>query len=265
MMRRRIGLALLAGVFSLGLAMAGFSQSVPGGGSWTSYLKKIDDHTNFIDTDFSAEYAITQTKPGEGSTFNRAMLFRRDRKQQFLVLLVEPVEDKGKGYLMIEGGIWLYDPRDRRFTFTSAQDAFRNTNARNSDFALSNLTGLYRVVSATKEKLGGFDCDRLELEATSPDAPFPKKTIWVSSGDYALRMSREYSLSGQLLRTVAYQYTKYAGRDVPSKVLIVDELRKKVVGGKEQKESTIIVITSPSFEALPQGLFTKDYLERISK
>jgi hypothetical protein len=193
------------------------------------------------------------------------MLFRRDRKQQFLVLLVEPVEDKGKGYLMIEGGIWLYDPRDRRFTFTSAQDAFRNTNARNSDFALSNLSGLYRVVSASKEKLGGFDCDRLELEATSADAPFPKKTIWVSTGDYALRMSREYSLSGQLLRTVAYQYTRYAGRDVPSKVLIVDELRKKVVAGKEQKESTVIMITSPSFEALPQGLFTKEYLERISK
>jgi len=232
---------------------------------WAAYLGKVDDHTNFGGADFSAEYSITQVKPGEGSTFNKAVVFRRDRAQQFLVLLVEPAEDKGKGYLMMEGGIWLYDPRDRRFTFTSAQDAFRNTNARNSDFALSNLAGLYRVVSATREKLGGYDCDRLELEATSKDAPFPKKTIWVSTGDYALRMSREYSLSGQLLRTVAYQYTQYEGRDVPSKVLIVDELKKKVVGGKEQKESTTIVIAKPSFEALPQGLFTKEYLERLGK
>ncbi len=233
--------------------------------SWPDFLKKVDDHSNFPDRDFSAEYAITQTKPGEGSTLTKAVTFRRDTKSQFLVLLVEPVEDKGKGYLMIGGGIWLYDPRDRRFTFSSAQDAFRNTDARYSDFALSNLAGYYKVDSASKEKLGIFDCDRLELTAESPDAPFPRETIWVSSSDSALRMKREYSLSGQLLRTVAFQYQRLEGLDVPAKVLIIDELKKKVVQGQEQRESTMIVLTKPSFAPLPAGLFSKEYLERISK
>lgn len=229
-----------------------------------AYLKKVDDHTNFADTDFSADYAITQVKPGEGTTFNRAVVFRRDRRSQFLVLLVEPVEDKGKGYLMIEGGIWLYDPKDGRFTFTSSQDAFRNTNARNSDFALSNLAGYYKVDRAAKEKLGIFDCDRIDLVAVSPDAPFPRKTIWVSA-DFALRMSKEYSLSGQLLRTVAFQYQRLSGRDVPSKVILIDELKKKTVAGAEQKETTTILITKPSFDVLPSNLFSKEYLARMGK
>lgn len=250
----------LTSLMLVSLAAAGFCADGP----WPAFLARVDDHTNFIDTDFSSEYAITQSKPGEGSSFTRAVVFRRDRNSEFLVLLVEPAEDKGKGYLMIEGGIWLYDPRDRRFTFTSSQDAFRNTNARNSDFAISKLAGQYRVDTASREKLGVFDCDRLELVATSPDAPFPRKTIWVSA-DYTIRMSREYSLSGQLLRTVAFQYQRTAGRDVPAKVVIIDELKKKLVAGKEQKETTTIVVTKPSFEKLPGNLFTKEYLERIAK
>lgn len=255
-MRRSIFLVVTFFLLSLGLGAEGSQDPI---------LKKVDDHTNFPDRDFSGEYTVTQKKPGEGSTITKAVVFRRDRTAQYLVLLVEPVEDRGKGYLMLEGGIWLYDPRDRRFTFTSSQDAFRNTNARNSDFALSNLAGQYHITSSSKEKLGIFDCDRFELEATTKDAPFPRKTIWVSTGDSALRMSKEYSLSGQLLRTVAYQYQRYQGRDVPAKVVIVDELKKKLVAGQAQKETTVIEVVKPSFESLPTELFTKEYLERISK
>lgn len=255
MINKRIAISILA----LGLCL-----SVSTAQDWPSYLKAVDDHVNFLDRDLSAEYTITQIRPGEGSSLTKAVVFRRDSKAQFLVMLVEPAEDKGKGYLMMEGGIWLYDPHDRRFTFTSSQDAFRNSNARNSDFALSSLADYYRVEKASKEKLGIFDCDRLELLATSPEAPFPRKTIWVSA-EGALRMSKEYSLSGQPLRTVAFQYQRLAGRDVLSKALIIDELRKRLVGGEEQNETTTIIVANPSFTALPAGLFTKEYLERISK
>lgn len=252
---------LLLPLVLLTMATGSFCADLP----WVDFLGKVDDRTNFVDVDFSSEYSITQSKPGEASSFTKAIVFRRDRRSEFLVLLVEPVADKGKGYLMIEGGIWLYDPHDRRFTFTSAQEAFRNTNARNSDFALSDLAGQYRVERASKEKLGVFDCDKLELVATTPNAPFPKKTVWVS-GEYAIRMSREYSLSGQLLRTVAYQYQKAAGgRDVPAKVVIIDELKKKLVSGVEQKEMTTIIVSKSSFAKLPANLFTKEYLERIAK
>jgi hypothetical protein len=230
----------------------------------TANLKQVDSRANFMDSDFAAEYAITQSDPGEGKTFTKVLIFKRDRKEQFMALLVEPVEDKGKGYLMVEGGIWLYDPRDRRFTYSSTQDAFRNTNARNSDFAVSKLASQYRIVASKKEKLGVFDCDRLDLEATTPDAPFPRRSVWIST-DNSVRMSKDYSLSGQLLRTVAFQYVTLAGRLVPSRIVMQDELKKKIVGGKEEKASTSIVITKHSFASLPDSLFTKEYLERIGR
>jgi hypothetical protein len=229
-----------------------------------AFLRAVDSRSNFLDNDFAAEYSIEQDKPGEGATVTKAALFRRDRKALFLVLLLEPLEDKGKGYLVVEGGIWFYDPKDRRFTFKDAKEAFRGTDARNSDFALSDLAGQYKVTGESKEKLGIFACRRLELEATTVDAPFPKRSVWISE-DNAVRMSRDYGQSGQLFRTVAYQYQSFQGRYVPAKIVIVDELKKKVVQGKESKETTTLTVSRPSFADLPSSLFTKDYLERMSK
>lgn len=258
MHRSSLRAALAATLFAL-FSTLSFAQSGD-----KEILRRIDARINFMDRDYAAEYAITQSDPGAGKTFTKALIFKRDRREQFLALLVEPAADKGKGYLMVEGGIWLYDPRDRRFTFSSAQDAFRNTNARNSDFAVSKLASQYRILGSAKEKLGVYDCDRLELEATTNDAPFPKRTIWVSA-EGTLRMAKDYSLSGQLLRTVAYQYEKLGSREVPSRIVMLDELKKKLVGGKEEKASTSIIISKQSFAELPDNLFTKEYLERIGK
>jgi hypothetical protein len=78
-------------------------------------------------------------------------------------------------------------------------------------------------------------------------------------------MARDYSLSGQLLRTVAFQYVQIAGRNVQSRIVMLDELKKKMVGGKEEKATTSIVISKQSMATLPDALFTKEYLERIGK
>jgi hypothetical protein len=231
---------------------------------YVSFLRQVDDRMNFLGGDFAAQYDIRQDKPGEGSTLTTAALFRRDRKAQFLVLILEPEEDKGKGYLVVDGGIWFYDPKDRRYTFKDAKEAFRGTNARNSDFALSNLAGQYKVVGESTEKLGIYPCRRLELEATTSDASFPKRSIWISE-DKLVRMSRDYGQSGQLFRTVAYQYQVFQGKSVPAKVVIVDELKTKIIQGAAKKEMTTLTVSKPSFQDLPSTMFTKDYLERMSK
>jgi outer membrane lipoprotein-sorting protein len=251
----RLLLCLLLSAIALGLY---------GEEDYASFLRQVDEKMNFLSGDFAAQYDIKQDKPGEGSSLTTAALFRRDRKAQFLVLILEPEEDKGKGYLVVDGGIWFYDPKDRRYTFKDAKEAFRGTNARNSDFALSNLAGQYKVTGESSEKLGIYPCTRLELEATTTDASFPKRSIWVSE-DKLLRMSRDYGQSGQLFRTVAYQYQVFQGKSVPSKVVILDELKTKIIQGATKKETTTLTISKPSFQDLPSTMFTKDYLERMSK
>lgn len=229
-------------------------------------LKTVDALVSFPDSDFSAEYAVEQNKPGIGASLTNVVIFRRDHDAKYLILIMDPPADKGKGYLKIGESMWLYDPVARRFNFTSSKERFQNSNARNSDFTRSNFAGDYDFVSAQREKLGKFDCWVLNLKANNDGVSFPITKIWVSSGDNLVRKTEDYSLSGQLMRTTAVPtYQKVGNRFVPVMMLIVDNLRGKTINGKFENETTRITITKPSLSRLPDLVYTQAYLEKVSK
>jgi len=228
-------------------------------------LKNIDAMVTFDQSDFSAECKILQTKPGEGSTTMSAALFRRDKSQTYLIIILEPKTDRGKGYLKIDQGLWLYDPKARKFEFTSSKERFQNSNARNSDFTQSNFADDYEVTASNRETLGKFDCWVLDLKAASMEVTFPICKIWISD-DNLVRKTQDYSLAGQILRTtVMPSYQKVGERYIPNLILIIDALRGKTIGGKFENETTEITITKPSLEKLPDALFTKAYLEKMAR
>jgi outer membrane lipoprotein-sorting protein len=232
---------------------------------FVAMLKRVDGLVTFDQSDFSAEYAITQTKPGEGKTTTKAAIFRRDKNQKYLILILEPKGDRGKGYLKIDQGLWLYDPKARKFDYTSSKERFQNSNARNSDFTRSNFAGDYRIVGSKRERLGSYDCWVLNLKASSADVAFPISKLWISD-DNLVRKTEDYSLSGQLLRTTAMpSYQQVGSRFIPSSITIVDALRGKKIGGTFLSETTEISISKPSLEKLPDALFTKAYLEKFGK
>jgi len=225
-------------------------------------LAKIDAQVTFTKTDFSAKYTIVKDSPGEGQSVTVAAMFRRDKADRFLILILEPDADKGKGYLKIDNNLWLWDPVARRYTVTSARDRFQNSSARNADFTKSNQAGDYEVVSTTSAKLGKFDTRVLELKATSDSVTFPLRRIWVTA-DNLIRKMEDYSLSRQLLRTTSIpSYLQVGSQFVPESMLIVDELRGKNVNGKFVKERTQVSISEPSQKAQPDLLFTQAYLEK---
>ena len=254
-------------LFSLSLlipALAG-AQVSEGKPDFVQILKKADTLVTFPDTDFSAMYSFVQETPGQGSSSKQAMVFRRDRENTYLIVMVQPDEDRGKGYLKSGNNLWYYDPVSRRFTFTSAKDRFQNMNARNSDFTRSNLAGDYRVVGSERAKLGIYDCWILDLVATSDDITFPKMKIWISD-DGLVRKTQDFSYSGQHLRTVAFpQYQQIGDQFYPTTVVIVEELRGGVVNGKFEKERTTYTVARPSLQRLPDATFTKTWLEKLSE
>ena len=71
-------------------------------------LKKADALVTFPDTDFSAMYSFVQEVPGQSSTSKQAMVFRRDRENTYLIVMVQPEEDRGKGYLKSGNNLWYY-------------------------------------------------------------------------------------------------------------------------------------------------------------
>jgi len=128
-------------------------------------LRVIDTQVSFLNQDFAAEYIVTQEKPGQGNSTTKAAVFRRDREDKFLILVLEPPSDKGKGYLKISDTLWIYDPASRRFNVSSARNRFQNSNARNSDFTSSTLAKDYRIVAESAQKLGVYATRVYDLEA----------------------------------------------------------------------------------------------------
>ena len=227
-------------------------------------LKKVDSLVTFNDTDLSAEYVIVKKDPGGAVSTDVAAMFRRDKTDQFLILILEPEVDKGKGYLKIGDNLWLYDPVGRSFTFTSARERFQNSSARNSDFKRSNYYKDYKVVSGKKTKLGKFNCSLLELDAVSENVSYQKIKLWISD-DNLVRKIEDYSLSGQKMRTTAIPtYQKVGDRWVPKRIVILDHLIFRKINGKNVYERTSITVNKPSLKKLPDTVYTKEYLEKVN-
>jgi hypothetical protein len=239
-----------------------FSQ---GRTDYKALLATVDETVTFEGHDLSAEYTIDKRDPGGAVSTTVATMFRRDKTGQFLILILQPAIDKGKGYLKMDDNLWLYDPADRIFTFTSAKERFQNSSFRNSDFSRSNFSADYRPVSGKREMLGKFDCTVLDLEATNDRVSFPRMRLWVTD-DFLVRKIEDYSLSGQLMRTSAIpSYQKVGTKWVAAGMVILDHLKAKTISGKTEYERTTVTIKKPSLSTLPDSVYTKEYLEKVSR
>ncbi len=228
-------------------------------------LEAIDSQVSYLDSDFSGEYSIIQNRPGQGTSSTKAVVFRRDGENKMVIIVLEPSEDRGKGYLKIENNLWIYDPVSRRFNITSAKDRFQNSNARNSDFTTSTLAEDYSIADSSREQLGAYKTRVYRLEALNDSVSVPEMKIWVDEHNL-VRKSEDYSLSGQLLRTMAIpRYQRLANRFVPVQIVIVDALKGRNVDGEFRNQRTIIAVQKPSLNTLSDLVFTQSYLERNSR
>jgi len=230
-------------------------------------LRQADSLVSYLDTDFSAEYTIIQDKPGQSNTRTVAHVFRRDAKDTYVIMVKEPYISRGQIYLKQGKTMWLYDPDSKKFNSTSNQERFQNTNARNSDFTRSTLAQDYRILSGTDAMIDKNKYRVLELEGLTNDLTYPKMKIWISE-DGLVRMTEDYSLSGQLLRTTkiaGYNYiTSKNGKRyvVPKQITFTDTLRGAYINGKFKNETTQITITNVSFQKQEDSVFTKTFLEK---
>ena len=229
-------------------------------------LQKVDETTSFYGTDFAANYSLVQEKPGQGKSTTTVVMYRRDDADSYTILITGPEKDRGKGYVQFDNNIWFYDPSDRQFVFTSAKDNVGGTNATPADFTPQHYSKLYKIDKAEKVKLGKLDCVQMTLSATGKNVNYPTIKLWVTEEDGLIRMKEDYSLSGQLLRTTAIpSYQKFKNHSVPSKMVVVDNLRGKKINGKMQYEQTQITISNVSFDKQKDSVYTKKYVEMMSK
>ncbi len=228
-------------------------------------LRRADANWSYLGSDFSAEYTIVQDSPDEGRSTTVAAVFRRDREDIYTIVILEPRVDRGQGYLKQGETLWLYDAESGRFSRTSSRDRFQNSNARNSDFTRSTLAEDYEILSVTGTTLGRFDAWLYELESDLDGVTYPYMRVWITDDGRILK-TEDYSLSRTLLRVTAVPtYRTVAGRPIPEEVYIIDMLEGAVVDGEFVNERTVITVGRPSFDPVPDSVFTRAFLERMSR
>lgn len=227
-------------------------------------LKKMEDNIN-ISTDARAQVTLTQQKIGQGVKVFEMRYYRRDKDNAFMIVFSAPESEKGNGYLRIGDNFWMYRRNTRTFQHINRDESIGGTNANGEDFETRKLTELYEAAkdSAGKEligeeKLGNIPVYRFELKAKVNDVSYPYRTFWVRTDNFLQLKDQAYSSSKALMTTSYYlKYTQVLGKYVPVKQIFVDEFEK---GNK-----TILEISGIITEKLDDAIFTKAYLENLSK
>jgi outer membrane lipoprotein-sorting protein len=220
-------------------------------------LAEIDEIGNFEDSDFSCIYTIVSEKPGEETSITQARMFRRDRLNQFVLLILKPDVQKGQGYLKVDENVWFYDPESRKFSHSSLKENIQGSEAKNSDLDRGSLAEDYTVVAWETGTLGSFSVYILVLQAKNEEVSYPKLKLWIRQDLPLVLKAEEYSLSDRLMRTTYYpKYIQVGDRYVPSQILFIDNLRE---GEKSQ-----MTMKEPSVSPLPDSVFTTSFLERVN-
>ena len=251
-MKNKIILLLTAVLVLAGIAAPVFAEP-----DFTQMLKEIDNLGSFEDSDFSCVYTFVSEKPGEETEVTQVRMFRRDAKEQFVMLILKPEYQKGQGYLRVDDNVWFYDPESRKFTHSSMKENVQNSEARNSDMDGLSLSEDYEVVDWEEGKLGNFDTYILTLNALNNEVTYPRMKIWVRTDATIVLKEEDYSLSDRKMRTTFFpKYVKVGEKYVPSQILIVDNL--------QEGEKTQLTMKNPSTAELPDSLFSKAYIERVN-
>ena len=220
-----------------------------------------------LEQDLTAKMKFTIKRVDEGVKVIESIFYRRDRGDQFLSVNISPESDRGNGYLRVESNTWMYRRNTRTFQIMKRDDSVNGTDAKTGDLEKRKFTDLYGPAMDNqgkevliKETLGKAKIPvyRFVVVAKVKDVTYPKHEYWVRRDNFLLLKQKDYALSGTLMRSLYFpKYTKIGGRYFFIRLIVVDEFEK---GNK-----TMLEMSSISLKPIGDHVFTKAYLENLSK
>src|SRR3989339_1560879 len=227
-------------------------------------LKAIDANYK-LKKDVRANVTLTQQRASQGTKIIDMSYFRRDSDDAFLIAMNAPENEKGNGYLRVGDNFWMYRKNTRTFQHINRDENIGGSDARSDDFETRKLSELYGPALGpdgkeifSQEMLGQVPVNRFEVKALVNDVDYPKKIYWARRDNNLILKEESYSLSGTLMQTAYFlKYSIIDGRYLAVKHLYIDEFEK---GNK-----TVVDISNVSTAKLENSIFTKAYLENLSK
>jgi hypothetical protein len=230
----------------------------------TDIINKIDYMMEQIG-DISVKVSLVQNKARQGVKNYESLYFRRDKTDEFLIVILAPDTEKGNGYLRVGENFWLYRQNTRTFQHISRDESIMGTDTKAGDFEKRKLADLYKPQTDPKgveiieeEMLGKKPVYKFTLLAKVNDVTYPKQVYWVQRDNFLMLKIQSYSLSGTLMQTAYFpKWTQIDGKYIWIQLISIDEFEK---GNK-----TIVELSGISTKKLDPRIFTKAYLENLSK
>lgn len=229
-------------------------------------MKQMDDMEN-LGSDVTLKVKITQQRVEEGVKVLESVFYRRDVDDAFLLIMIAPDSDKGNGYLRVGDNMWMYRRNTRTFQIMNRDESIGGTGAKAGDMEKKKFSELYQPVLdaegkeiLTEESLGKAKIPvyRFEVDAKVKDVDYPKEIYWVRRDNFLTMKKQSYSLSGTLMESSYFpKYTTVDGKFIPLQMIFVDEFEK---GNK-----TMVQLSGIALKAIDNTVFTKAYLENLSK
>lgn len=221
-------------------------------------LNKIDDLLS-LDKDATAKVKLTIQEVDQGTRIQEMLYYRQDDTDSFLIVILSPSDEKGNGYLKNKDNMWLYKKNTRTFQFINSSETIGNSNATADDFEEKKLAEEYDVIGTFEEvKLGSRDVYKFEARGKNKNVKDPKRIFWIDKKSLLPLQLQNFSLSGTLMETIQYgAYKKIENSFISTKILVIDEF--------EKGNNTLVEISNFSTNKIDSKIFTKAYLENLSK
>ncbi len=251
------------GVLGVILMFTGLSQATPTVLEIMREMETLQD----IGVDITVKVKITEQKSDQGVKVFESVYYRRDKDDAFLIVMTAPDNEKGNGYLRVGDNMWMYRRNTRTFQKMTRDQSIAGTDAKAGDMEKRKFTELYEPALddngqeiLTKETLGkaAILVYRFEVKAKVKDVEYPKVIYWVRQDNFLVLKEEDYSLSGILMETSYFpKWTTVEVKYIPLQMMFMDEFEK---GNK-----TIVEFSGISLARIDDAVFTKAYLENLSK
>lgn len=257
---------ILRFVFSLVLVLSMGSADLWAAPTAMEIMKKMEEMED-IGIDITVKVKITQQKADQGAKVFESIYYRRDNDDAFLIVMTAPDNEKGNGYLRVGDNMWMYRRNTRTFQIMKRDQSIAGTDAKAGDLESRKFTELYEPAVddqgnelLAEETLGKAKIPvyRLEVLGKVKDVEYPKVIYWVRQDNYLTMKQEQYSLSGTLMETSYFpKWTQVEGRYIPLQMIFVDEF--------EEGNKSLLELSGISLQPIDNDVFTKAYLENLSK
>lgn len=209
--------------------------------------------------DYSATISLVIEKPGKPKENLQYKIFQRVDDKLMTIVQLFPEADKGTGYLRNDDNIWSYDPISRKFTHTSIKEALGDSDIKLDDVdqSDSHWRDNYNIEAYEEGTLGKYPVHIITVRAKTSEPSYAKTKYYIRTDIPLLLKQEDFSGSDRLMRTTLLpKYSKVPAGYVATQAILRDELNKG--------EQTQQVVSDLTFDALPDKIFTKAYLEGLN-